>query len=89
MEESTHQFTGKKGANVLLNVDHKKSRIKKHAHEIAFTTILELASKTTIIFGKTLVLVAFHAIKYVISSEPYIAILDSAESQIGNFLSEL
>jgi len=71
-------------------LDHKNSDIiKKHAHEIALTTILEVASKTTLLFGKTLVLFAFHTIRYVISSGPCIAILDSVETQLGNFLSGL
>ena len=70
--------------------DHKNSdKIKKHAHEVAFTTILEVASKTTLLFGKTLILLTFHAIRYVITSGPCIAILDSAETQLGNFLSSL
>jgi len=64
-------------------------KIKKHAHDIAFTTLLEVASKTTLLFGRTLVLLVFHTIRYVITSGPCIAILDSAESQLGNFLSGL
>ncbi|HVB66189.1 MAG TPA: hypothetical protein VND01_00670 [Candidatus Acidoferrales bacterium] len=71
-------------------LDRKNSdKIKKHVHEIAFTSILEVASKTTLLFGRTLILFAFHTIKYVISSGPCIAILDSVETQLGNFLSGL
>ena len=70
-------------------LDRRKPAIKKHAHEIALATILEVACKTALLFGKTLLLLAFHAIRYVISSGPCIVILDSAETQLGNFLSGL
>jgi hypothetical protein len=70
--------------------DHNSdNRIKKHAHEVAFASILEITSKTTLLFGKTLVVFAFHAIRYVISSDPCITILDSAENQISNFIGGL
>jgi hypothetical protein len=70
--------------------DHNSdNRIKKHAHEVAFASILEVASKTTLLFGKTLALFAIHAIRYVISSGPYISILDSTENQISNFIGGL
>ena len=72
-----------------MSVDEKKYKIKKHAHEIALASILEVASKTMLLFGKTLILFTFHAIRYVISSGPCIAILDSAENQLGNFLGGL
>jgi len=67
----------------------KHGSIKKHAHEVAFTSILEVASKTVLLFGKTVVLIGFHAIRYVISSGPCIALLDSIENQFGNFFSGL
>lgn len=89
MEESTDQFTWEKGANVLMSVDKKKYKIKKHAHEVALASILEVVTKTTLLFGRTVILVAFHAIRYVISSGPCIAILDSVENQLGNFLGGL
>lgn len=65
------------------------NRIKKHARKVAFASILEVASKTTILFAKTLVVFAFHAVRYVISSGPFIAILDSTENQISNFIGGL
>jgi hypothetical protein len=71
-------------------LDHNSdNRIKKHAHEIAFASILEVASKTTLLFGKTLVVFAIHVIRYVISGGSYTSILDSTENQISNFIGGL
>ncbi|TSA16024.1 MAG: hypothetical protein D4R72_07765 [Nitrosopumilales archaeon] len=65
------------------------NKIKKHAHEVAFASILDVASKTSLFFGKTLVVCVIHAVRYVVSSGPYISILDSAENQISNFIGGL
>jgi len=67
----------------------KHGSIKKHAHEVAFTSILEVASKTVLLFGKTVVLIAFHAIRFAVSSGSSVAMLDSIETQLGNFFSGL
>jgi hypothetical protein len=69
--------------------DHNSdNKIKKHAHEVAFVSILEISSKTTLLFAKTLVVFAIHVIRYVISS-PYISMFDSTENQISNFIGGL
>lgn len=89
MEESTYQFVGKKGANVFLNERPVKFRLRKHAHEVALASALEVASKTVLLFGRTVVVVVFHAIRFAVSSGSSVAVLDSIETQLGNFFSGL
>jgi hypothetical protein len=38
-------------------------KVKRHAHEVAFASTLEVATKTVLVFGKTLLVDSFHGLK--------------------------
>jgi len=73
----------------LLDDKSKGNKIRKHAHDIAFASILDVASNTILVFGKILVVLAFSTVRYFISAGQYISISDSVENQLGNFIGGL
>jgi len=75
--------------NISGDRKHDGNKIKKHTRQVVLASILEVASKTMILFGKTVVVLVFHALRYAISYGPLTIALESVENQVGNFMNGL
>ena len=73
----------------ISDYKNKGNKIRKHAHKVAFASILDMASKTILLFGKILVVFVLNTIRYFISNGQYLDQPGSIEYQLGNFIGGL
>jgi hypothetical protein len=68
---------------------HDGNKIKKHTSQVVLASALEVAARTMILFGKTILVLVFHALGHVTSYGPMTGALESVEDQVGNFMNGL